>query len=328
MFRLSIDGEIVNAKGRGSSSNNQSKRGEGRKPKPGAGRPGPGPGGGSRSPRARGGRPSASKDGQARRATTRKGLGGDQVEGRQAVRELLLAGSRQVREILMVEELDDAPILDDIRELALDMKIPLKSVTRKRFDADALTMSHQGVLAKARPLEEKSLESLLSHRAPFLLVLDGLTDPQNLGAILRTAECAGVTGVVMPRHRAVHVTATVTKTAVGAIEHLPMALVGGIPTAIQDLSKAGVLTVGLDADGETALFDVDLSDDRPVALVLGAEGSGLSRLVAKRVDVVASLPLRGQLNSLNVAMAGAAACFEVVRQRTPAQASGAPDLPI
>jgi 23S rRNA (guanosine2251-2'-O)-methyltransferase len=233
------------------------------------------------------------------------------------VRELLLARTRPVKEILMVEDLDDAPILTDIRELAADLKVPLKSVTRKRFDADALTMSHQGVLAKAKPLEAKSLDNLLTHRAPFLLVLDGITDPQNLGAIIRTAECAGVTGIVMPRHRSVHVTATVTKTAAGAVEHVPMALVGGIPTAIRDLSEAGVLTVGLDADGDSALFDLDLSNDRPVALVLGAEGSGLSRLVRQRVDVVASLPLRGELNSLNVAMAGAAACFEIVRQRTP-----------
>ncbi len=217
----------------------------------------------------------------------------------------------------MVEGLDDAAILTDIRELAADLKVPLKVVTRKRFDADALTMSHQGVLARAKPLEEKSLDALLAHTAPFLVVLDGLTDPQNLGAIIRTAECAGVTGIVMPRHRAVHVTATVTKTAAGAVEHVPMALVGGIPTAIKNLSEAGVLTVGLDADGDAALFDLDLSNDRPVALVLGAEGSGLSRLVRQRVDVVASLPLRGELNSLNVAMAGAAACFEVVRQRTP-----------
>ncbi len=217
----------------------------------------------------------------------------------------------------MIDGLDDAPILTDIKELAADLKVPLKSVTRKRFDADALTMSHQGVLAKAKPLEERSLDDLLSCPAPFLLVLDGLTDPQNLGTIIRTAECTGVTGIVMPRHRAVHVTATVTKTAAGAIEHVPMALVGGIPTAINDLAKAGVLTVGMDADGDVALFDLDLRNDRPVALVLGAEGSGLSRLVRQRVDVAASLPLRGELNSLNVAMAGAAACFEVVRQRTP-----------
>ncbi|MFW2383836.1 MAG: 23S rRNA (guanosine(2251)-2'-O)-methyltransferase RlmB [Acidimicrobiales bacterium] len=324
MFRLSFDGEVVSPSKRGSTPNNQSGRKRGGKPKPGDAdrkrrstgtRP---PAGGRR-----GGRPRAAEGDQARqrRSGSGRGLGGDQVEGRQAVRELLLARTRPVKEILMVEGLDDAPILSDIRELAGDLKVPLKSVTRKRFDADALTMSHQGVLAKAKPLQEKSLESLLSG-APFLLVLDGLTDPQNLGAIIRTAECAGVTGIVMPRHRAVHVTATVTKTAAGAIEHMPMALVGGIPTAIKDLSDAGVLTVGLDADGETALFDLDLSNDRPVALVLGAEGSGLSRLVRQRVDVVASLPLRGELNSLNVAMAGAAACFEVVRQRTPKPRTG------
>lgn len=267
---------------------------------------------------AGGGRPVGSDaDRQpARRRRTTRGLGGEQVEGRQAVRELLLARRRPVSEILMVDDLDDAPILVDIRELAADMNIPLKSVTRRRFDADALTSSHQGVLAKAKALQERSLTDLLTAAAPFLLVLDGITDPQNLGAILRIAECAGVNGVVLPRHRAAHVTATVTKTAAGAVEHLPMALVGGIPSAITELNEAGVLTVGLDADAPTSLYEVDLGGRRPVALVLGAEGSGLGRLVRQRVEVLASLPLRGELNSLNVAMAGAAACFEVVRRRS------------
>lgn len=312
----------MSASKRGASRNNQSSRGKGGRPKGGGARQkadrGSKPGG--RPVRAKGGRPRAGggdRQPKQRRQTPRKGLGGDQVEGRQAVRELLLAQGRPVKEIFMIDELDDAEILTDIRELAADLKIPLKAVTRKRFDAEALTMSHQGVIARAKPLDEKSLEDLLRPRAPFLLVLDGLTDPQNLGAIIRTAECAGVTGIVMPRHRAVHVSATVTKTAAGAIEHVPMALVGGIPTAIKELSDAGVLTVGLDAEGETNLFDLDMTNDRPVALVLGAEGSGLSQLVRKRVDVMASLPLRGELNSLNVAMAGSAACFEVVRQRTP-----------
>lgn len=252
----------------------------------------------------------------ARRPTNRRGLGGDQVEGRQAVRELLLARRRPVTEVLMVDGLDDAPILDDIRELAADLQVPVKSVTRKRFDADALTMSHQGVLAKARPLAERPLHEMLDRRAALLLVLDGITDPQNLGALLRTAECAGVTGVVLPRHRAAHVTPTVTKTAAGAIEHLDLVTVGGIPSALTEIAAAGVLTIGLDADGPVSLYSVDLSDARPVALVLGAEGRGLGRLVRERVDVVAHLPLRGELNSLNVAMAGAAALFEVVRQRT------------
>lgn len=215
----------------------------------------------------------------------------------------------------MVDGLDDSPILTDIRELAANLRVPLKMVTRKRFDADALTKSHQGVLAKASPLQEASLHGLLTGEAPFLLVLDGVTDPQNLGAILRTAECAGVTGVVLPRHRAAHVTPTVTKIAAGAIEHLDLAIVGGIPSALTEMADV-VLRVGLDADGPTSLYSVDLAGDRPVALVLGAEGTGLGRLVKQRVDVVASLPLRGRLNSLNVAMASAAACFEVVRQRS------------
>lgn len=217
----------------------------------------------------------------------------------------------------MIEGLDDAPILADIGELAADLRVPLKKVTRKRFDADAITSSHQGVLAKARPLEETPLGEMLTGPAPFLVVLDGITDPQNLGAILRTAECAGVTGVVLPRHRAAHVTATVAKTAAGAIEHLRLTLVGGIPSALTEMTGAGVLTVGLDADGPVSLYSADLAGDRPVALVLGAEGAGLGRLVKRRVDILARLPLRGELNSLNVAMAGAAACFEVVRQRTP-----------
>jgi 23S rRNA (guanosine2251-2'-O)-methyltransferase len=146
-------------------------------------------------------------------------------------------------------------------------------------------------------------------------VLDGITDPGNLGAILRTAECAGVTGVILPRHRSVHISPTVTKTAAGAIEHLPMAVVGGIPTALTRLKELGVFTVGLEAGAETQIFGLPIQADAPVALVLGAEGQGLGRLARERVDTLAAIPLRGNLNSLNVAMAGAVACFEIVRRR-------------
>src|SRR5690606_16920101 len=148
---------------------------------------------------------------------------------------------------------------------------------------------------------------------PFLVALDGVTDPGNLGALIRTAECAGVTGVVLPRHRAVHVTPTVTKSAAGAIEFVPMALVGGIPSAINQMRDAGVWVVGLDEAGDARLDALDLT--QPTCLVLGAEGSGLSRLVRQRCDAVAAIPLLGRLNSLNVAAAGAVACFEVARQR-------------
>ncbi len=215
----------------------------------------------------------------------------------------------------MIDEMDSADILDDITELAHEMKVTFRVVSRRAFDAEALTESHQGVIARAQELPDKALDDLVTGAAPFLLVLDGITDPGNLGAILRTAECAGVTGIVLPRHRAVHISPTVTKTAAGAIEHLPMALVGGIPAALTRLQELGVHTIGLDAAGDVPLFDLPLADKRPVALVLGAEGKGLSRLVSQRVDSLASIPMSGQLNSLNVAMAGAVACFEVQRQR-------------
>jgi 23S rRNA (guanosine2251-2'-O)-methyltransferase len=173
------------------------------------------------------------------------------------------------------------------------------------------------VLAKAKELPESPFDDLLQggDPAPFLLAVDGVTDPGNLGALLRSAECAGVTGVVLPRHRAVHITPTVTKAAAGAIEHLPMAIVGGLPSAIARARDEGMRVVGLDAGGGVTLQDLDLADE-PVMLVLGAEGAGLSRLVRQRCDVVASIPLRGHLGSLNVAAAGALACFEVVRRRS------------
>ncbi|MGC9961062.1 MAG: RNA methyltransferase [Acidimicrobiales bacterium] len=148
----------------------------------------------------------------------------------------------------------------------------------------------------------------------FLVLLEGVTDPQNLGAILRSAECAGVTGVAVPRHRSVHVTPAVTKAAAGAIEYLQMALLPGMPSALQDLERLGVMTVGLDERGTTSLYDLDLSD-RPVALVLGSEGTGLSPLSRRRCEVLCSIPVGGAIPSLNVSAAAAVACFEVARQR-------------
>ncbi|HBX78012.1 MAG TPA: 23S rRNA (guanosine(2251)-2'-O)-methyltransferase RlmB, partial [Acidimicrobiaceae bacterium] len=256
---------------------------------------------------------------RAKRAPDR-GLGGTQVEGRHAVRELLLAGQRRVSEVLISAEMDQADIIDDIVELARDLKVPIREIPRRRFDSEAKTESSQGVLARAAELKEKTLFELCSTapsagQAPFLLAVDGVTDPGNLGALIRTAECAGVTGLVLPRHRAVHVTPTVTKTAAGAVEHVPMALVGGLPSAIEAMKAEGVWVVGLDAGGEQSLHDMTLGAE-PVCFVLGAEGAGLSRLVRQRCDAVVSIPLRGALSSLNVATAGALAIYEVVRRRS------------
>jgi len=259
------------------------------------------------------------------RPSAPRGLGGDQVEGRQAVRELLLAGRRRVREILVAEDQDDTEVLQDIVDLALDLKVPVREVTRTRLFAEARTESPQGVVAHAGELPEVELDDLARRKSPqghppFLLAVDGVTDPGNLGALLRSAECAGVTGVVLPKHRAVHVTPTVTKAAAGAVEYLPMALVGGLPTALRQLRDAGVWVIGLDMGGDTDLFDLEVAD-QAVCLVLGAEGKGLSRLVRERCDAVAGIPLLGQLASLNVSAAGALACFEVTRRRLASRRS-------
>jgi 23S rRNA (guanosine2251-2'-O)-methyltransferase len=251
-----------------------------------------------------------------------RGLGGDQVEGRQAVRELLLAGTRRVREVWLESDGGDAAILREIRELAETNRVPLNVVGRGRFAAQARSEAPQGVLALAAPLPEADLDDLVAGRrraddtagSPFLVALDGVTDPGNLGAILRSAECAGVTGVVLPRHRAVHVTPAATKAAAGAVEHLPIAVVGGLPAALARMRDAGVHVVGLDGRAVTSIYD--LADaDGPVCVVLGAEGKGLSRLVRERCDELVAIPMHGRLGSLNVSAAAALACFEIARRR-------------
>lgn len=283
----------------------------------GRGRPTAATGKGSRPAR---GRAAANAPGSGRSggaSKRRTGVGGDQVEGRQAVRELLLARRRPVREIWVLGDAEPSAVLDDIVELAQSERVPVREVSRGKFFAEARCEAPQGVLAKAAPLPEASLDELATAqrgRPPFLVAVDGVTDPGNLGALLRSAECAGATGIVLPRHRAVHVTPTVTKAAAGAVEHLPIAVVGGLPAALQQLSKAGVWLVGLDSDGSTGLWELPAADG-PIALVLGSEGSGLSRLVRQRCDAIVGIPLSGSLASLNVAAAGALACFEVARAR-------------
>jgi 23S rRNA (guanosine2251-2'-O)-methyltransferase len=221
-----------------------------------------------------------------------------------------------VRELVMSAGMDSAPILDEILELARESKVPVREIARGKFDAMTITEAAQGVMAKAAPLPDLDLDDLLSTEGDaFLMVMDGITDPGNLGAMLRTGECAGVTGVVLPRHRSARVTPTVAKAAQGAIEHLPIATVSGIPKALSELSSAGIWTVGLDVAADTEVYDLAIADG-PVALVLGAEGRGLSRLARERCDVVASIPLHGALDSLSVSAAAAVACFEIARHRS------------
>lgn len=274
--------------------------------------------GGSRAGSSRSGSSRGAADRSSRpRSAKDDGLGGSQVEGRQAVRELLLAGERTTYEVIMSTELDRVDIIGDIWDLASELRVPVTEVSRSKLDSMSRTDAPQGVMARAAELTDQLLDDLcVEHddQVPFLLAVDGVTDPGNLGALLRIAECAGVTGVVLPKHRAVHVTPTVTKAAAGAVEYLPMALVGGLPTAIETMKAAGIWVVGLDAGGETDVHSLEVAS-AGVCLVLGAEGRGLSRLVRERCDLLASIPLHGRLASLNVASAGAVACYEVARRR-------------
>jgi 23S rRNA (guanosine2251-2'-O)-methyltransferase len=253
-------------------------------------------------------------------------LGGQQVEGRRAVLELLSVGRRQVHQVMIAEGLDRSRELDEIRRLAPKRGARLVVVPSRRVDAEARSFAHQGVLARAAPLPSVDLEALSRYdnpsTTPFLVVLDGITDPQNVGAVLRSAECAGVTGVVMGRHRSVHVTPTVAKAAAGAVEHLDICLVPGIPAAIARMRELGVRCIGLDSDAERRIYEFDLgSPPGPVALVLGDEGRGLGHLTRSRCDELATIPLRGSIGSLNVAAAAAVACFELARRFDGARAS-------
>jgi len=257
--------------------------------------------------------------GQPERKVT-KGLGGEQVEGRQAVRELLIAGNRRVFEVWVAGDVDsdDSAIIGDIIELARANRVPVEQVAKRRLDQQARSEAPQGVLAKAAPLPEVELDQLLRRRPgkpPFLVAVDGVTDPGNLGALLRCCDGAGVSGVVLPRHRAVHVTPTVAKAAAGAVEHVPMALVGGLPAALARMKDAGIWVVGLDDDADRSLFELGDLAAEGICLVLGAEGAGLSRLVRERCDMIVSIPMRGRLSSLNVSAAAALACYEVTRAR-------------
>lgn len=266
--------------------------------------------------RAGSGRPGKAGPGPA------KGVGGRQVEGRQAVRELLIAERRRVHEVWVSAELEGDDGVADIVEIATARRIPLRYVGRAQLDREARSEAPQGVLAIAADLPEADLGALIGARAgarsgttPFLVAVDGVTDPGNLGAIIRTCDGAGVTGVLLPRHRAVHVTPTVAKASAGAIEHVPIAVVPGLPVTLKQLKEHGVWVVGLDDGAERSVFELGELATEPVCVVLGAEGTGLSRLVRERCDTIVSIPMAGQISSLNVSVAAAIYLYEVSRSR-------------
>jgi 23S rRNA (guanosine2251-2'-O)-methyltransferase len=250
-------------------------------------------------------------------------LGGGQVEGHHAVHELLSAGRRQPRRVWVVEAFGGNGPLAEIVELARRRGVPVQLRPGEVLESAALTGAPQGVIAWADEVVPSDLEDLLGPdlpaKPPFLLVLDGVTDPGNFGSLLRSAACSGVSGVVIARHRSAPLTPAAVKAAAGAVEHVPIAVVGGVPAALLAISRAGAWVVGLDPAGKQDLWESDLLAG-PVALVLGSEGRGLSRLASQRCDLLARIPQAGPLQSLNVSVAGAVACFEVARRRSCASA--------
>ncbi len=239
-----------------------------------------------------------------------KTLGGDVVPGVRAVRELLVSQSRPVRRVLFDQAHADESLLD----LAHDVGARVEIVDTTRIAREARIETHQGVVAIAGNVRDVPLEALCEGKDAFLVALDGVTDPRNLGAVLRTAEVAGATGAVLARHRGALLSPAAVKASAGAIEHLPIALVSGVPSAIEQAGRAGVWGVGLDAAGTTPIRELPVAD-ASVLLVLGAEGRGLSRLARERCDVLASIPMFGHIESLNVAAAAAVACFEIASRR-------------
>jgi 23S rRNA (guanosine2251-2'-O)-methyltransferase len=225
-----------------------------------------------------------------------------------------VARRRRVRTVWIARGRDHSPLLDEITSLAERAGVRVHVTDAERVREESRTEAPQGVVAHAEPVVPVPLDELCAAPDAFLVVLDGVTDPRNLGAVLRTAETAGATGAVVGRHRSALLTPAAIKAAAGAVEYLPVALVPGIPAALEQMARAGVWTVGLDAEGTTPVFDLTVAD-APVALVLGAEGRGLSRLARERCEVLASIPMRGHLASLNVSAAAAVACFEVARRR-------------
>ena len=246
-------------------------------------------------------------------AASRAGEG--RIAGRNAVMEALRAG-RPI-ECLYITEGGRFGVLRALAAQAREAGIPVKEVSRVKLDAMCGYTVHQGVVAVTAAhayceVEEIFRRAQAKGEPPFLLVADGVEDPHNLGAILRTVDCCGAHGVVIPRRRAVGLTSTVARSSAGAIEYVPVARVANIPAFLEELKSLGVWVYAADMDGES-WASADLTG--PLALVFGAEGSGVSRLVRERADGILSLPLFGHIDSLNVSVACGVLCYEAARQR-------------
>lgn len=239
----------------------------------------------------------------------------EQIEGRNAVLEAFRSG-KSIDKLFVLDGCQDGPIRTIVRE-AKKRDTILNFVSKERLDQLSETGAHQGVIAHAAAYEYASVEEILRKaeekgEPPFLILLDNIEDPHNLGAIIRTANLAGAHGVVIPKRRAVGLTATVAKTSAGAINYTPVAKVTNLVKTIEELKKNGIWFVCADMDGES-MYKLDLKG--PIGLVIGNEGEGVSRLVREACDFTASIPMRGDIDSLNASVATGVLAYEIVRQR-------------
>lgn len=239
----------------------------------------------------------------------------NRLEGRNAVLEALRAG-RSVDKIYVQLGSSDGPIQTILREAKKHDTI-VSFVAKERLNQMSETGNHQGVIAMAASYEYVSVEEILARagekgEAPFLFLLDGIEDPHNLGAIIRTANLAGAHGVIITKHRAAGLTATVAKASAGAVNYTPVAKVTNLTNTIEQLKKEGIWFVCADMGG-TQMYDLDLKG--PIGLVIGSEGEGVSKLVRENCDYVASIPMKGDIDSLNASVAAGVLAYEIVRQR-------------
>ena len=253
--------------------------------------------------------------GDFRRDTFREEPAENVIFGRNAVKELLASG-RDIEKVY-IQNGDREGSVNLLLGIAADRKLPIHEVDRTKLDSLACGGNHQGIIAIAAERNYASVEDILAYaeekgEAPFIIVLDGVEDPHNLGALIRSAECAGAHGVIIPKRRAVGLTSTAVKASAGAAEHMRVAKVTNLASTIDELKERGLWFYAADMDGNS-YYDTDFSGG--VALVMGSEGYGISRLVKEKCDFVVSIPLYGSVNSLNVSCAGAVLMTEVARQR-------------
>ena len=239
----------------------------------------------------------------------------NQLEGRNAVLEVLRSG-RDIEKIFVQKGNVEGTIKRIVAQAA-EKGVLIQETSRQKLDEMSQTKNHQGVIALVSAQDYVEVEDMLAAARekgedPFLILLDGITDPHNLGAILRTAECAGAHGVIIPKRRSVGLNATVGKTSAGAIEYMPVARVTNMVKTMEQLNKVGLWFACADM-GESDHFDTNLKG--PIGLVIGSEGEGVSRLVKENCDFTASIPMYGKISSLNASVAAALLMYEVVRQR-------------